>query len=98
MVNAYLANALIITLLVIIALITLWSILKIAAKIECYFKRKHAQKEYRLSLIERQISALQNNDEVHKNVINRHTERLDVLDEKLNKKETKKDVKKKKRN
>lgn len=98
MVNYYLMNALIITLLVIIALLTLWSILKVAAKIEYHIKRNRAAKEYRLEMIERQIRALQNNDEVQKNVVNKQADHLARLDEQINMKEDKKNVKKKKRN
>ena len=98
MVGYFIFDALIITCLVGLVVMFIQSAIIFGIKIYRHFKYKQDAKNYRLSLIERQISALQKNDEVHKNVINRHTERLDVLEEKLNKKETKKNVKKKKRN
>lgn len=98
MVGYFIFDALIITCLVWLSLMLIHSAVLLGIKIYRHLKYKKDKENYRLSMIERQISALQHNDEVHKNVINRHTEHLDALEEKLNKKETKKNVKKKKRN
>ena len=98
MVGYFIFDALIITCLVMLVVMFIQSTIQFGIKVYRYFKNKQNAKNYRLSLIERQIATLQNNDDVHAKVANKHAEHLNQLDEQLKKKEDKKNVKKKKRN
>ena len=98
MVGYFIFDALMITCLVGLVVMFIHSAIIFGIKIYRHLKYKKDKENYRLSMIERQISALQHNDEVHMTVVNKHKEHLDLLDEQLKNKEDKKNVKKKKRN
>lgn len=94
MVNACLANALIVTLLVICCLMLMWTVFKIICRIRFNIKiKQHDEKNNK--------ERVWNNFEEIYTTLGDTRSRLFVLEsnfENLNKKETKKNVKKKKRN